>query len=348
MHPQLIPVLNQATGLPFERLVVKARPPIDHQSNQLYDVWLAGRHLIAKEFLKPEEWAEAPRREFDALSLLAPLDLAPQPLFYDPALAPIVVYEFMDGAMWNRYRPTPTELNQLAAYWLQLTRIPTAGMWLSHGQERSWPEITATFRQAFQNYHAWAVAEFPASERGAVLCLELLERQQSLGETLSALPTVLTFGRADSRFANVIRRPDGRLGMVDWEDSGLRDPARDLADLLTHTNQEDLLTYDAWQAFFQPYLAARQPEDPYLWPRTHLYLAGFSLFWLSLLLGIGVKRAQAGQLAGWQANGLPINQRLRRYLARALAWPQMEFAPELDKLADLQFFPISDLDLHEV
>ncbi len=346
MHDLLTTIVCHASGHLLEEHQIFSRPPIDHQSNQLYDVWVAGRHLIAKEFLKPEEWAEAPRREFDALTLLAPLDLAPQPLFYDPALAPIVVYEFMDGAMWNRHQPTPSELNQLAAYWLQLTRIPTAGMWLSHGQARTWPEITATFREAFQNYQAWALAEFPAGERGAARCLELLERQQALGATLSALPTVLTFGRADSRFANVICRPDGRLGMVDWEDSGLRDPARDLADLLTHANQEDLLTYDAWQAFFQPYLAVRQTEDPYLWQRTHLYLAGFSLFWLSLLLGIGVKRAQAGKLAGWQANGLPINVRLRRYLARALVWPEMEFATELDKLADLQFFPISDL--HEV
>jgi thiamine kinase-like enzyme len=30
----------------------------------------------------------------------------------------------------------------------------------------------------------------------------------------------MRFCRADPRFANVITRPDGRLAMVDWEDSG--------------------------------------------------------------------------------------------------------------------------------
>jgi hypothetical protein len=332
-------VLNRATGLAFDQLVAIPRPPIDHQSNQLYDVWVAGRHLIVKEFLKSEEWSAAPRREFDALTLLAPLDLAPQPLFYDPTLAPIVVYEFMAGDMWDRHQPTPAELGQLADYWLQMTNVPTTGLWLSHGQERTWPEIEASFQRSFRSYQQWAQAEFPSGLWCAERCLHLLESRSVVGRELMAMPTVLTFGRADSRFANVIRRPSGRLGMVDWEDSGLRDPARDLADLLTHSNQEDLLTYEAWQPFLQPYLAARGSADPYLWQRTHLYLAGFSLFWLSLLLELGVKRARASKLAGWQANGLPINQRLRRYLARALAWPELTFTNELDKLADIDFFP---------
>jgi len=57
------------------------------------------------------------------------------------------------------------------------------------------------------------------------------------------------FCRSDARFANVIARPDGRVGLVDWEDSGLRDPARELADLLHHPNQEDLIDAEGWQPF---------------------------------------------------------------------------------------------------
>ena len=36
---------------------------------------------------------------------------------------------------------------------------------------------------------------------------------------------------------------------------------------------------------------------------------------------------------------LPSNQRLRRYLARAWAWPQLSFEPELERLESFVFFP---------
>lgn len=339
MHPQLLTVITQATGLPPAQVTISLRPPIDHQSNRLYDLWADGKHFILKEFLKPAEWATAPQREFCALQKLQTLDVAPRPVFYDPNLGPLVVYRFMAGEMWNRRRPTPAELRQLAGLWLQINQLPTGDLWLSHGQERTWAEIDASFRQAFQDYYAWAVAEFPSGQRAAERCLQLLASRQQVGEEVLAMPAVLCFSRADSRFANIICRPDGRLGMVDWEDSGLRDPARDLADLLTHSNQEDLLTLDEWQAFLQPYLAARQAADPDLWRRTHLYLAGFPLFWLSILLPVGMRLAQAGKLAGSQANGLSINQRLQRYLARAAAWPKLEFGAELAEMEQLMFFP---------
>lgn len=341
MHPQTLTIISQATGLPPEKVTITLRPPIDHQSNRLYDLWADGKHLILKEFLKPEEWADAPLREFCALQRLAALDIAPQPVFYDPTLGPLVVYRFMKGEMWDRRKPAPAELAQLAALWLQVNALPTEDLWLSHNQERSWTEIAAGFRQAFLGYHAWAAAEFPAGVRTAERCLQLLDSRHTIMQELLAMPVTLCFNRADSRFANVICRPDGRLGMVDWEDSGLRDPARDLADLLTHSNHEDLLTLDEWQPFLQPYLAAHHAADPDLWRRTQLYLAGFSLFWLSILLPAGVKRAQAGTLAGWQANSLPIHTRLRRYLARAVAWPKLEFGAELAEVKGLVFFPDS-------
>jgi hypothetical protein len=72
--------------------------------------------------------------------------------------------------------------------------------------------------------------------------------------------------------------------------------------------------------------------------RLHLYLAVFPLFWLSILVKSGMKLAAQGRIAGWMVNGLPVNERLRRYLARALAWPEMDFAGALNDLGDIQFF----------
>jgi hypothetical protein len=169
--------------------------------------------------------------------------------------------------------------------------------------------------------------------------LELMDARHDTVLALAEIPPVLCFCRSDARFANVISRPDGRLGMVDWEDSGLRDPARDVADLQAHANQEDLLSPAEWEAFLRPYLAARSVADPTLSERIHLYLAIFPIFWLWLLIGRGLSLANSGKLGGWTISGLPPNQRLRRYLARAIAWPDRVFHRQLALLADVTFFP---------
>jgi hypothetical protein len=179
----------------------------------------------------------------------------------------------------------------------------------------------------------------PAAQR----CLDLLDRRRPAAEELDDLdrrPMRRSFSQADSRFANVIRRPDERIGLVDWEDAGLGDPARDVRGLLTHPDQEDLLGPEEWRAFLEPYLGAVVPLDPLLPRRIELYMAIDPVFWLSVLVfQEGLRRAEQGGLAGWTINGLPANERLRRYLARGLAWPGEEFERELAALADLTFFP---------
>ena len=131
--------------------------------------------------------------------------------------------------------------------------------------------------------------------------------------------------------------PDGRLGLVDWEDSGLRDPAREVADLLLHPNQEDLLDAHGWKAFLTPYPASRR-SHPGFQDRLRGYLAIFPVFWLDLLLGEGPDRVARGALEGWLVNELAPNERLRRYLARCLAWPEPDPAGSLAALEDLVFF----------
>lgn len=331
-----------ATGAPSGELRIGLRRPLDAQSNNLYDLWTGDRHLIVKEYLKPEEQDDAPAREFAALQRLAEHDIAPQPLFYDPALGPMVVYEYMDGEMWDRRVPAPGELAQLAALWLRLHDLPVDGLWLSRGQDQSVAEMSAMIERFLRRYAAWAESEFPAGKRPSRYLPRLLSQFGDALARLSEMPAQLRFGRADARFANVISRPNGALGMVDWEDSGLRDPARDLGDLLTHPNQEDLLDLDGWQPFLMPYLAECEEIDPTIHERLHLFLAAFPVFWLATLLNVGVSRAQSGTIGDWVINGLPKNQQLRRYIARALAWPDGDIEEMLAALADITFFPKGD------
>jgi hypothetical protein len=169
------------------------------------------------------------------------------------------------------------------------------------------------------------------------MCMRVLER--GLANGLPLIPDVapLCFCRSDARFANVIARPDGRVGLVDWEDSGLRDPARELADLLLHPNQEDLLDTDGWQPFLDGYLPSRGADAGFA-ERLRGYMALFPVFWLGVLLADGLRRTKAGTLDGWLINDLRPNQRLQRYVARGLAWPDTDPATMLPDVAHLAFF----------
>ncbi len=344
---QLQRILNAATSQATPTLRVYPRPFGHYQTNQLYDVWANGRHLIAKQFLRPDELTIAPACEFGALQRLAHLDLAPQPLFYDPALGPVVVYVFLEGDAWPQRRPSAEQLRQLADLWLQVHDLPPDGLWLSRDQKQSAGELARQIQTWLRNYAVWAEANFVTAVPLARRCLNLLDQRQPLFDELDQQPVMLRFCRSDARFANFIQRPDGHVAMVDWEDSGLRDPAREVADLLTHANQEDLLDEVAWRPFLEHYTPALQATDPWFERRLHAYRAIFPLVWLAMLLNAGAQKAQTGGLAHWLINDMAANERLRRYLARALTWPDTDFDLQLAELEDSLFFPTTRLEAIE-
>jgi hypothetical protein len=335
--------VTTALGLEPAEARLDLRPPLTYQSNRLHDLMAGDSHWIVKEFCKPDEFDLAPRREYGALSVLQRLDIAPRPVYIQaeprPPLGPFVVYEYMPGRMWDRRRPAAEELAQLADIWLAFAQVPVNDLPPSRLFEASLAEAAAGWQRDFVAYAAWAEASFPAALPAARLCQQAMAGHQDTLQALLDVRPRLAFGRSDSRFANIIARPGGRLGLVDWEDSGLTDPALDLADLVVHANQEDLLSAVEWEAFLKPYLAARSPVDPGLERRLTLYLPLFSLFWLSILISHGLTVAQNGRLNGWLVNEMPANQRLRRYLARTLAWPKDDFSEQLASLSGLAFFP---------
>ncbi len=109
MQQRLIETVARLGGYAPAELRVELRTPLEHQSNRLYDARAGGRHLLVKEYLKPEEFSTAPLHEHRALELLAPFDVAPRPvgvaLEHGPDVGPVVVYEYLDGEMWDRRTP---------------------------------------------------------------------------------------------------------------------------------------------------------------------------------------------------------------------------------------------------
>ena len=231
-----------------------------HQANHLYDVWADGRHLIANEYLSDVE-LDAPLNEYRALQLVESMDIAPRPFFFDPSVGRVVVYQHLEGAMCDRRVPAAAELAALADIWVALHAQPIQDLWIGRGQARNSPTVITRLRAPIERYAAWAAQRGDgAHSEAARVCVQALERGLAVG--LPIIPEVapLCFCRSDARFANVIDRPDGRVGLVDWEDSGLRDPARELADLLHHPNQEDLFDAEGWQPFLDRYLPSRSAD----------------------------------------------------------------------------------------
>ena len=90
--------------------------------------------------------------------------------------------------------------------------------------------------------------------------------------------------------------------------------------LVPATPVEDLLDWQGWQPFLSVYMSGRR-DDPDFEVRLQAYLALFPVFWLGILLADAMRRTAAGELEIWMINEMEPNTRLRRYLARAQAWP---------------------------
>jgi thiamine kinase-like enzyme len=310
------------------------------QSNNLYDVWIEKQHLIAKEYLRENERVGASEREYKALRLLEVSGIAPKPVFHDTSYEkPIVVYEFMEGEMWDRRRPSTEDLEKLLQVWKRVNSISADKQWFSKGSDRRVDEVGQEIYQRIKNYADWTAFEFEQGGVAAKKCLKIIEDRFSLLDEFASKKPVYRFSKSDPRFANVIQRPDGGLGLVDWEDSGMRDPARELADIITHPNQEDLLEWNDWRAFVAEYAAFLQKDDAEMLDRMHLYMAIFPIFWLSIITARGMKMMESGNIEYWKVNDIAVNIRLRRYLARAVAWPAYDFSQQLDEFSGIEFFP---------
>lgn len=330
-------IVNQAIGGQAD--VIAYRVPSGYQSNRLHDVWVNGRHLIAKEYLKPDEFWDAPRRDFNCMQRLSELNIAPKPVFYDPNLGPLIIYEYLEGEIWPRKRPSPQMLTQLAETWFILHGLPTTNLWLARSMEQPAQAVASQCEEIFQTYAAWTAVQFPPGQTCTTYCLSLLPKLFDAVEKLSRLKTTLCFCQSDTRFANILQRPSGRLALIDWEDGGLGDPALDLANFLVAPNEEDLLGLQEWEALLRPYLKNRHNRDPTFELRMQHYLTIISIFWLAFFLKAGMHKHQTNTLENWQIHSLQANYRLQRYLARALTVTGTDIQHQLAKISGLQFFP---------
>ena len=300
---------------------------------------------MVKEFRKPDELHDAPAREMYAMEALAPRDIAPWLVAHVragqlwPGQWPVVVYRRMEGEMWDRRAPTPADMTALARLWLAVSEAPIAAAPRARGIADGAGRLLDRLPQVLQRYADWARESAPQCRPMAEALAIAGTRAEGAAAELRRLPARELYCRADARFSNVIARPDGRLGMVDWEDCGAGDPAQFVADLRIGPNQEDLISPEAWQAFSGLYLGALGRRDPSLARRVALYELLAVMLWLGLMVERVLAEAAAGPVRRWAMNMMPANERGRRFLARALAWPEGDFEAALARTAVYRLFP---------
>jgi hypothetical protein len=185
--PAVREAIARATGFDTRSLTVRRRPPMPHQANRLYDVWAAEQHLIAKEYLSDVE-RNAPSNEYRSLHLVQRLEIAPRPVFFDPSVGPVVLYQFMDGDMWDRRVPSALELEALADLWVDLQAIPIEGLWVALGQAQNSPTLVARLRAPIERYVGWAASRDAARREAADVAVAVLERGLDVG--LPLIPDV--------------------------------------------------------------------------------------------------------------------------------------------------------------
>ncbi|MEL7433294.1 MAG: aminoglycoside phosphotransferase family protein [Chloroflexota bacterium] len=308
-----------------QNIQIKKRPPLDIQSNALFDVYTGQHRWIAKVYLKEAEYDSAPLTEYRNLKRLAPHGLAPTPIAhfaYDGMHQPVVIYDYIDGEMVDRRPLTVAEMRDFAEMWVRLNRLPTDGLWHSRRWDEFLPERFAYWDSVYAEYIAWAKTHMPQAVEPVQEAYALYETHADTLATINphALPAdTLCHCHADPRFANLIQRPDGSFVYVDWEDGGLRDPAFVIGNMMVQPNQEDLLSKAHWDAFLDVYCAGMGYARIDFEARVNAYKIGTALLWFGGLLRFLAHKADNGEHVGFRINGMPANQRLRRYLARCMA-----------------------------
>lgn len=137
-------VNGRATGRDVQSLTIRCRPPIAHQTNHLYDVWVNDQQLIDKVYLGNVE-RNSQLTEYRSLQVVRPLDIAPRPVFFDPSAGPVVGYEFLDGEMWDRRLPSASELEILANVWSESTLYLSTGCGSGANRRRRWRQLSSVF-----------------------------------------------------------------------------------------------------------------------------------------------------------------------------------------------------------
>ena len=251
--------------------------PVPSGNNRLYRATGAEADWVVKFAIRDER--DRVRREFNSLTLLERLGarVAPQPIFCDPDsyAQPVVVQTWVTGtAVWSPPDDDASWLKILQAY-RQVHQI-TPELAEQHGI-RPGP-LLGPFAPDEQVARLSEYArQIPPDGQSARLA-ELMAALQRA--RFPHLPQTRCWAHGDPNVRNILLTANGAR-LVDWEYSGITDPANEIAKLMSHA-----LAAAAGEGRFQ-WLAehyAALADEAGLLPRIQLQYAFCLAWWCARLL----------------------------------------------------------------
>jgi thiamine kinase-like enzyme len=247
----------------------RIQPIIGGANNLLYHATgEAGDFAIKFTINDPRRRA---KREYDALSLLQTLDLdlAPRPVLYDERRysLPVIVQTWVEGETLTAPPDTDEDWRGLLDYHAAVHRI-TAPLEKPVLYAESPEQCRAIIREKLERLPLGAQ---PDSLR------TLWARFNRLRLPRWEAPT-LALVRNDPNPRNFIRRDGQRWSSVDWEYSGVTDPAFQIADLLAHP-QYMTLTRERQEWIIACYTSL--VDDSACETRIRTYWLTLTLWWVA-------------------------------------------------------------------
>lgn len=246
--------------------------------------------VVVKVFDATARGASSAKREWDALGALRGSGVAAEPLHFEAGAVPIVVMTRVGGAARPAVALDVGHAGVLGnAHRLVHDHVPLSG-----GPEArsaipaAWP---ALLQDEPRDHRSPAVAD--------------AWREASAWITGSDLTRLVSgddarFSRGDPNLTNYLWDDDGGVVLVDWEDSGAKDPALEVADMAEHASTR-ALGDDFWDAL---------AEATHLSPAARARVAParrlMACVWLALI-------------ASRERQGLPTTLSLEEQAIRTLA-----------------------------
>ncbi len=220
-------------------------------------------------------------REFDTLTLLKRLGLsiAPEALWLDrherqPALAPVIVQEWMAGIVQRDPPDTDAEWHKLLAHLRTIHAITPAS---AKDADIALKHAVLTFNHAQEGIDAvqWQAQRIPLSEQPSQMN-DLIQCMTAIRWSTWPVPA-LSLCRADTNTLNFIRR-EADWASVDWEYSGWGDPAFELADLMCMPPYQDVPPA-RWEWVLTMYTQGN--EDAWFTQRVQTYRKLLLVWWVA-------------------------------------------------------------------
>jgi hypothetical protein len=281
--------LTEAPASHFYGLAVAITETWQGSDNVLYRVRVAqpsdverlGKSLDAVVKLYPDAGYVRGRRQYDAQMAFSPLGLAPPPLWFDKEpenLAwQVFVYPWAEGETPTGAEPgVPAALARAAAA-VHASDAGTLTRYAPHAMSlQSWWQVQSVTAEGVARRLAQTGTEGAANAFAALA-------QRAAALVSAALPLWAGAGlvpvHGDLALENVLVQEGGRVLLLDWELSGLGDPALEAARFLAQTPLDLPGWEDAWLA---EYLACF--DRPGLAGRIATYRALLPFEWLCRLL----------------------------------------------------------------